>query len=68
MFFDWKIILEKVQIRRDLKDDSIIYQGIRLLCKMTKVIAIRQQEHKQLLFGSPKTHVPHFKLQEFTQE
>ena len=33
MFFDWKIQLEKVQITRDLKDDIIIYQGIRLPCK-----------------------------------
>ena len=33
MFFDWKIQLEKVQITRDLKDDTILYQGIRLPCK-----------------------------------
>ena len=33
MFFDWKIQLEKVQLTRDLKDDTIIHQGIRLLCK-----------------------------------
>ena len=33
MFFDWKIQLEKVQLTRDLKDDSILYQGIRLPCK-----------------------------------
>ena len=32
MFFDWKIQLEKVQLTRDLKDDTIIYQVIRLLC------------------------------------
>ena len=29
---------------------------------MTKVFAIRQQEHKQPLFCSAKTYVPHFKL------
>ena len=28
MFFDWKIQLEKVQLTRDLKDDTILYQGI----------------------------------------
>ena len=28
MFFDWKI-----QLIRDLKDDTIFYQGIRLPCK-----------------------------------
>ena len=31
MFFDWKIQLEKVI--RDLKDNTILYQGIRLPCK-----------------------------------
>ena len=33
MFFDRKIQLEKVQLTRDLKDDTIFYQGIRLPCK-----------------------------------
>ena len=33
MFFDWKIQLEKVQLTRDLKDDTILYQGIKLPCK-----------------------------------
>ena len=33
MFFDWKIQLENVQLTRDLKDGTIIYQGIRLPCK-----------------------------------
>ena len=33
MFFNWKIHLEKVQLTRDLKDDTILYQGIRLPCK-----------------------------------
>ena len=33
MFFDWKIQLEKVQITRDLKADTIRYQGIALPCK-----------------------------------
>ena len=33
MFFDWKIQLEKVQLKRDLKYDTILYQGIRLPCK-----------------------------------
>ena len=33
MFFDWKILLEKVQLTRDLNDDTIIYQEIRLPCK-----------------------------------
>ena len=33
MFFDWKIQLEKVQLTRDLSDNTRIYQGIRLPCK-----------------------------------
>ena len=33
MFSDSKIQLEKLQLPRDLKDDSILYQGIRLSCK-----------------------------------
>ena len=33
MFFDRKIQLEKVQLAQDLKDDNIVYQGIRLPCK-----------------------------------
>ena len=33
LFFDWKIQLEKVKVTRDLKDDTIIYQGISLPCK-----------------------------------
>ena len=28
MFFPWKIQLEKVQLTRHLKDDTIVYQGI----------------------------------------
>ena len=33
MFFDRKIQLEKVQLTRDLSDNTMIYQGIRLPCK-----------------------------------
>ena len=33
MFFDWKIQLEKVQLTRDLSDNTMIYQGTRLPCK-----------------------------------
>ena len=33
MFFDWKMQHEKEQLTRDLKDDTILYQGIRLPCK-----------------------------------
>ena len=35
MFFDWKKQLEKIQHTRDLKDDTIIYQGNGLPCKTT---------------------------------
>ena len=33
MFFDWKKQLEKIQLTRDLTDNTMIYQGIRLPCK-----------------------------------
>ena len=33
MFFDWKIQLERVQLTRDLSENTMIYQGIRLPCK-----------------------------------
>ena len=58
MFFDWKIQLGKVQPTRDLKDDTILYQGIRLLCKNDhKDIAILQLAHKQPLYGFLKKPV-----------
>ena len=59
MFFDWKIQLEKVQITRDIIDDTKIFQGIRLLCK--KDIAILLHEHKQPLYGFPKKPAQFFK-------
>ena len=33
MFFDWKIPIAKVRLTRDLKEDTLLYQGIRLPCK-----------------------------------
>ena len=33
MFFDWKKQLEKVQLTRDLSDNTMINQGIRPPCK-----------------------------------
>ena len=33
MFFNWKIQLEKIQLTRDLTDNTVIYQRIRLPCK-----------------------------------
>ena len=30
LFFDWKIKLEKVQLTRDLKDATILYQRVRV--------------------------------------
>ena len=62
MFLDWKIQLEKVQLTRDLKDDTITYQGIRLPCKNGRgYFYPTLHAHKQQLFGSPKTPAPHFK-------
>ena len=33
LFFDRKIQIEKVQLTRELKDDTIFYQTIQLPCK-----------------------------------
>ena len=33
MFFDWQIQIEKVHLMRELKNYSIICQGMRLLCE-----------------------------------
>ena len=33
MYFDWKILLEKVQLTRDLQDDTIFYQKFGSLFK-----------------------------------
>ena len=33
LFSDWKIQLGKVQLTQNLKDDTILYQGIRLPCE-----------------------------------
>ena len=38
MFFDWKIQLEKVQLTRDLKDDTKIYQGNKPLKKRQRIL------------------------------
>ena len=61
MFFDWKIQLEKVQLTRDLSDNTKIYQGNRVSCKNEKVIVTLQQGPKQQLFGFPKIHAQHSK-------
>ena len=61
MFFDWKIQLEKVQVILDLKDDTILYQGLDSLAKTTKDIPILQHAHKQPLFGFPKKPAQLFK-------
>ena len=52
MFFDWKIQLEKIQLTRDLSDNTMIIKELDYLVKTTKVIATLQPEHKQQLFGS----------------
>ena len=67
MFFDWKIQLEKVQLTRDLKDDTILYQGIRLPCKNdqgycdpttgTQAIIVWFPEETCTIFQVAKIHV-----------
>ena len=59
MLFDWKIQLEKIQLTRDLADNTI--HEFDYLVKMIKDNVILQQEPKQQLFGFPKIHAQHFK-------
>ena len=59
MYFDWKILLEKVQLTRDLQDDTIFYQKFGLLFKKN---ATPPNAHSQSLFGFLKTHSPYSKL------
>ena len=33
MYFDWKTLLEQIQLTRELKNDTIFHQKIRLPCK-----------------------------------
>ena len=51
MFFDWKIQLEKIQLTRDLKDNTINYQGIRLL-----VPCLVSRRHLYNISSSKNTH------------
>ena len=61
MFFRGEIQLEKVQLTRDLTDNTILYQVIRLPFKMTKDNAILQHERKQPLYGFLKEPAQFFK-------
>ena len=61
-----KTKLKKLQLICDLKDDAILYPGIRLPCSkdittLSKDIATSPLVHVQPLFGFLKTHAPHFK-------
>ena len=71
-FFYWKIHLEKVQPTRDLKDDTILYQGIRLLCKndqgycdpktRTEAIIVWFSEETCTVFEVAKIHARMIKI------
>ena len=60
-FFDGKIKLEKIQLTRDLSDNTMIYQVIRLPCNTIKGIVTPQLEPRQQLFDFPKIQAQHFK-------
>ena len=68
LIFDWNIQLEKVQLTRELKDDTVIYQVIRLPCKNDQGYCDPTTRIQATLFGSLKTHVAHFKLHTITEE
>ena len=60
LFFNWN--QQKVQPTRDLRDDTIIYQGTRLPCKKDQGFAIPLHKHRQPYYDFPKTHVQQSKL------
>ena len=72
MFFDWKIQLEKAQMTRDIKDDTILYQGIRLPFKndqgycdpttRTQATIVWFPEETCTIFQVTKTHARMIKL------
>ena len=74
MFFDWKIQLDKVQLTRDLSDNTMIYQGIRLPCKndqgysdpttRTQATIVWFHEDTCTTFQVAKIHAPMIKFQE----
>ena len=61
-FFDWKIQLEKIQLTRDLSDNTIIYQRIRLPCKTDQGYCDpTTRTQATIVFFFPKIHAQHFK-------
>ena len=72
MFFDWKIQLEKVQLTRKLKNDTSLYQCIRLSCKIdqgycdpptrTKATIIWFPEETCTVFQAARIHARLIKL------
>ena len=74
MFFDCKIQLEKIQLTRDLKDNTIIYQGIRLPSKndqgycdpttRTQATTVRFHEDTCKTFEVAKIHARMIKFHE----
>ena len=70
MFFDWKIQLEKVQLTRDLKDDTILYKGIRFPCKNDQGFCdpTTRTQATVVCYGFPKKPSEFFKLQKYTLE
>ena len=61
MFFDRKIQLEKVQLTRDLKDVTVIYQGVRLPCKNDQGYCDPTTRTQATIVWFPMAHVSDFK-------
>ena len=55
MFFDWKIQLEKMQLTRDLSDNTRIYQGIRLPCKNDQGYCLVSRRYMHNISSSKNT-------------
>ena len=64
MFFDWKIQLEKIQLTRDLKDNTMIYQGYCDPTTRTQATIVWFPEDTCTTFQVAKIHARMIKFHE----
>ena len=65
LFFDRKIQLEKIQLTRDLKDKTVIYQGIRLPCKNDQGYSDPRTRTQATIVWFPKDTCTTFQIAKF---
>ena len=67
-FFYWKTQLEKVKLTRDLKDDTILYQGLRLPCKNDRGYCDSRTRTQATIVWFPEDTCTTFQVAKFVQE